>query len=143
MPSWFSEPALWQRFVGSLLDGLLFLGAVLVWAVLRGDLETSYFPPLVAAAYTITLVAASGQTVGKRAVGIRVVDLQTGNTPSWGQAAMRWFIFSGLQIVAIRWFGVPTGLGGVYEIVIVVMLLPGPYHRSLHDRAARTVVTLV
>jgi uncharacterized RDD family membrane protein YckC len=143
VPDWFSEPALWQRFVGTLLDGVLFLGAVLVYAILRGDLETAFVPPLVAAVYTITLIAANGQTVGKRAVGTRVVDLRTGATPSWEQAAMRWFIFSGVQIVAIRWLGVPGGFGGLYEIVIVVLLLPPPLHRSLHDRAARTVVTAV
>jgi uncharacterized RDD family membrane protein YckC len=45
---------------------------------------------LLAGAYHSSLTAMSGQTLGQRALGIRVVSVETGGVPTLGQAALRW-----------------------------------------------------
>lgn len=45
-----------------------------------------------AGAYQVTATRLAGQTLGQRALRIRVVGEETGDTPTIGQATMRWAI---------------------------------------------------
>jgi uncharacterized RDD family membrane protein YckC len=103
---------------------------LLQWAIL-------VVAALVWLAYEVPAVARSGQTFGKRAVGIRIVRLD-GLTPVGpGRSLRRWNIL-----------GVPLlfpfcCIGPVIQVVDCAWLLfDRPLQQALHDKAAQTVVVL-
>jgi uncharacterized RDD family membrane protein YckC len=103
---------------------------LLQWAILM-------VAALVWLAYEVPAVARSGQTFGKRAVGIRIVRLD-GKTPiGAGRSLRRWNIL-----------GVPLlfpfcCIGPAIQVVDCTWLLfDRPLQQALHDKAAQTVVVL-
>lgn len=80
--------------------------------------------------YETHLTRVSGQTIGKRALGIRVVEIATGRPPSFGASLAR----AGLPPL----LGLLTG--GIGWIVPYVWAIWAPERRGLHDRLARTRV---
>ncbi|MFN0153686.1 MAG: RDD family protein [Gaiella sp.] len=83
----------------------------------------------VALAYQIYLEGGhSGQTVGKKAVGIRVVDLKTGGSIGYGRAVLR---------MIGKWIsGLPLYLGYLW-------MLWDPEKQTWHDKIATTAVVPV
>jgi uncharacterized RDD family membrane protein YckC len=81
----------WIRFGGSLIDGILLsVVSVILRAVLKGGAGAG-LALLVEIVYFVGLVgSSSGQTLGMRAVGIRVVSLETGRSIGYGRAFIRW-----------------------------------------------------
>jgi uncharacterized RDD family membrane protein YckC len=139
-PAWFVEPTFGQRLTAATADGFLFL----VVAVLLGRLpvaEPAFRAALLAldAAYVIGGVALTGRTLGKHALGLRVVDARTGELPGLGPAAARWVTVT--LPVLVPWF-VPAlrGIAPLATLAIYLPILRPPLHRGLHDRAAGTVV---
>ncbi|OPF82685.1 RDD family protein [Streptomyces antioxidans] len=139
-----------QRFAARLID-IVVLGAI--WTVAltaTGALQYTMDHPgeqdmgKVTLALIITmalyfgyegvLLARSGQTLGKKALRIRVAMLSDGNVPGgqgWVRAAV--YVLPGMLI--------PLLVGTVFWLVNSVSLLwDKPYQRCLHDKAARTVV---
>ena len=86
----------------------------------------------VALVYQILMIALLGRTVGKLALGTRVVRSVDGSRPGWSEAAMRALL--------------PLSLGaiprvGVFLVVLVYSLaLWTPLRQGLHDKAAGTLV---
>jgi uncharacterized RDD family membrane protein YckC len=134
-----------QRVVGALVDGLL-TSMVVVIPLLMGLVELESFqrtPPVpivlglffFGAIYTIVPTAIWGQTLGKIAVGTRVVVEEDGSLPGWRRAALRWAlpgVAGRLPIV-----GLWVSLGIMASLVI------DPRRRGLHDRFAGTIVVRV
>jgi uncharacterized RDD family membrane protein YckC len=90
-------------------------------------------------AYEVPAVANTGQTLGKRVLGIRVVRVEEPGPIGFGRSLRRW-----------NTIGLPTllwpccGLGFVLQFVDAVYLLADrPLMQSLHDKSARTVVVRV
>ncbi|WP_345143323.1 RDD family protein, partial [Streptomyces mexicanus] len=83
-------------------------------------------------AYDTFLTARSGQTLGKRWLGMRVANLSDGSTPSvavaLARAAVLWIPF--WFCCACLWLAVCGGWS----------YFDRPYKQGLHDKAARTVV---
>ena len=87
----------WSRFAALLLDGfivaivpliVIFIGA---GANSSGLLALGYLLLILGAiAYEIYFIGATGQTLGKRALGIRVIDFNTGGSIGYGRATIRW-----------------------------------------------------
>lgn len=75
--------------------------------------------------YQWLLIARDGQTLGKKALGIRAVRLSDNGVPSSGQAALRVLVSS--------------LLGSVY-IDSLWCLWDKPWRQCLHDKAAGTIV---
>lgn len=134
-----------QRVGGALVDGLL-TSMVVVIPLLLGlvdvdRLETSLPPALVAglflfgAVYTVVPTALWGQTLGKIAVGTRVVAEQDGSVPGWRRAAIRWAV-PGLA-------GRLPYVGLWVSLAVLASLVWDPRRRGLHDRAAGTIVVRV
>ena len=80
----------WQRFGAALIDGVLIgiIGAI-IEAIFRS------VGGLIALAIGIAYYgylegSPSGQTIGKRAVGIRVIDFNTGGPIGFGRAVLRY-----------------------------------------------------
>jgi uncharacterized RDD family membrane protein YckC len=80
----------WQRFAAAFLDGIL-LGVVglILGAALKG--AGSALSLVVGIAYfTLLEGGPTGQTVGKKALGIRVVSFETGGPIGYGRGFIRW-----------------------------------------------------
>lgn len=81
----------WRRLAGSLLDGLpLALTAGALRIELGGAGAFVVFV-LSLAYFTGCEGGKRGQTLGKRAVGVRVIALDTGRSIGYRRAALRWF----------------------------------------------------
>ena len=83
----------WRRFVGLLIDGIL-LG--IVQEILRSIMGTgaaySIYIVVSIAYFTVLIGSARGQTVGQMAMGIRVIDFNTGGPIGYGRAFIRWLV---------------------------------------------------
>jgi uncharacterized RDD family membrane protein YckC len=80
----------WRRLGAALIDGLITAIVVgILSAALRG---AGYALGIVLSiAYFVYFEGgASGQTLGKRALGIRVIDAETGGPIGYGRAFIRW-----------------------------------------------------
>lgn len=83
-------------------------------------------------AYDTLLIAKTGQTLGKKWLGMRVADLEDGSTPSTQTSLTRalvlWIPFA--FCCACIW----TAIAGGWSF------FDKPYKQGLHDKAAKTVV---
>ncbi|MFI0353123.1 RDD family protein [Actinomadura sp. 9N407] len=96
------------------------------------DLTTSAISTVLGFFYFWLMHARSGQTLGKKAAGIRVIREQDGGAISSGTAAWRY----GVQIL----LAIPCGLGSVLD---ALWILWDPRKQTLHDKAAHTLVVKV
>lgn len=112
----------WKRFAAALLDGIIISIIPVVLIVIglaNSDLSTvqyggqvrttGHVSPLVSLAYVLWVIlplayfvyfegGPTGQTLGKKVLGIRVIDDRTGGPIGYGRAFLRWLghIVSGL-----------------------------------------------
>ncbi|MBA0049575.1 DUF2510 domain-containing protein [Streptomyces sp. AJS327] len=89
------------------------LGAVLVFGLL----------------YEVLPTARWGRTLGKRLLGVTVLDLERQEPPAFGAALVRWLVYGTLGLAVI-------GLVNVFWCVV-----DRPWRQCWHDKAARTFVT--
>ena len=132
-----------RRLGARFLDGVVLLP---VWVALLAAFGTDFsggladIPQgalscfwLVAVAYEIGMIARGGQTVGKRWLGIKVVDAVTGAVPNLDQAGRR------AAPVLVQIIPVIGALGPL----LYAPALWRPRRQGLHDRLAATVVVNV
>ena len=112
-----------KRIYALLIDSLLVSFVILIAPAL-GFTGAMYISICVAALllYDPLCVASSGQTIGHRILGIRVVNIN-GGTPSIFQAFGRWFV---------------KGVLGLWSFV--TMMANG---KAVHDMVSKTQVILV
>jgi uncharacterized RDD family membrane protein YckC len=82
----------WRRFVASFLDGII-LGIVggIIGAILNeSENGATVVSILLGIAYYTYLEGTSGQTLGKKALGIRVVSLEGGGSIGFARAFIRY-----------------------------------------------------
>jgi uncharacterized RDD family membrane protein YckC len=137
-PDWFVEPTFGQRVLARLLDGLVLLVPATLLVVLPGT-ATLVVGFVLHAVYETMLVARNGQTLGKAALGLRVVDADEGTTPSVAQAITRWALLLGIPTLLTLG---PRPAGLAYDVVLFALVLRPPLHRGPHDYAAGTIVTV-
>jgi uncharacterized RDD family membrane protein YckC len=82
--------------------------------------------------YQTIMIASFGRTVGKMALGTRVVRLVDGRRPDWSEATMRALL--PLALGAIPRVGVFLG------VMVYSLAMWNPLRQGLHDRAAGTLV---
>jgi uncharacterized RDD family membrane protein YckC len=119
----------WRRFGGSFIDGI-------VVGVPTGILEagtsrgTGYgLGALIGLIYFTLMIGSSrGQTLGQMAVGIRVIDFNTGGPIGYGRAFIRW-IMSYVSAIAI--------------LIGYLWMLWDKEKQCWHDKAANDVVVPV
>jgi uncharacterized RDD family membrane protein YckC len=119
----------WRRFGGALIDGILIgiLSAILQSAVSRGagyGLGTA----IGLVYFTLMIGSSRGQTLGQMAVGIRVIDFNTGGPIGYGRAFIRWLV-SLLSALAI--------------FIGYLWMLWDKEKQCWHDKAANDVVVPV
>lgn len=83
--------------------------------------------------YEVPLTAARGQTLGKLALGIRIVGSGHGGRVGWGPATSRWAILALPSLIGV--FGLPF-----QAINCGWLLRDKETRRCLHDKAASTYV---
>lgn len=90
-------------------------------------------------AYEVPAMANSGQTPGKRLLGIKVVRLETTDRLGFGRALGRW---TTLGLPTLLW---PCcGVGLIFQIVDCLFVATDrPLRQALHDKRAQTVVVQV
>ena len=130
-----------SRVGARLIDGL-FVGAVSAAIVLLGggvevtdgsvDLPgwMSWVTGGFALAYEIGLIALTGQTLGKRLLGISVVDATTGSVPELDQSVRRAFPNVLTLVPYLGWLSVVAYLSAVWR----------PRRQGWHDSLAGTIV---
>ncbi|MGH9196424.1 MAG: RDD family protein [Acidimicrobiia bacterium] len=85
---------------------------------------------VLSAAYFIYLHSSRGQTVGKMAMKIKVVDADTGGLIDYGRAFVRWVIPQALTYLTCGIGALINGLWPLWD----------PRRQTWHDKAARTLV---
>jgi len=110
------------------------------------DPRTEYLPLtivlIVAAlwlAYEVPALANSGQTIGKRLAGVKVVPLSNDQHLGFGRSLRRW---NTLGLPVFLWYC--FGLGFLLQLVDCgYALVDRPFRQTLHDKRAQTVVVQV
>ncbi|RNG17628.1 RDD family protein [Streptomyces botrytidirepellens] len=69
-----------------------------------------------------------GRTLGKKLCGVRVLDIEEHDTPSFGAALRRWLVYGVLGVLVV-------GL-----VNVLWCLVDRPWRQCWHDKAARTFV---
>jgi uncharacterized RDD family membrane protein YckC len=88
--------------------------------------------------YEVPAIGHTGQTFGKRVVGIRVMPLESEAPLGFARALRRW---SPLGVPMLLW---TCGLGLILQLVDSISpAMGGPLRLALHDRSASTVVVQV
>jgi uncharacterized RDD family membrane protein YckC len=91
----------WKRFAAYVVDSVVLAVPYLVlYAILGESVAVGLFLVGFIVYFTYFEGSATGQTLGKRALGIRVIDLRTGGAIGYGRAFIRLIgrIVSGLPI---------------------------------------------
>ncbi|MEZ0064693.1 putative RDD family membrane protein YckC [Streptacidiphilus sp. MAP12-20] len=127
-----------SRFGAFLLDSLLMVPLVLLGLLIPGTSIGSWTLVLVQSGIVLVygglMLAVRGQTLGMRALGIRVVPLNGGERPTAGQAWLR-------TAAAVLPTLLPLNVGDVWSLLDPAWLLwDKPNRQALHDKIARTVV---
>jgi uncharacterized RDD family membrane protein YckC len=86
----------------------------------------------VAFVYETLMIALLGRTVGKLALGTRVVRAVDGARPGWTEATMR-------ALVPLSLGAIPR-VGVVLGVLVYSLALWNPLRQGLHDKAAGTLV---
>ena len=134
------------RLVAQLLDGLAFAVAVVPALVLAGiggaiggesvAMGLGVIGALVGliglVVYQARLLGSKGQTIGKRAMKLRIVDAADGSNPGIGRAFWTRYVANGMIS------GIPY-LGSLYSLVDVLFIFRED-RRCVHDHLAQTIV---
>lgn len=136
---------IWRRVVAQILDQLVVLAPVVALALLIGvrtadDLADKAFAVNVAVVgcaftYEFGMIARWGRTVGKFAMGTRVVRVDTGGPLLWWSAAIRALV----PLAA----GVIPGVGMFLSLLIYATAFWDRRRQGWHDRAAGTIVVQI
>ena len=114
-----------RRLVAAIIDGIL-LGVVgaIFYAISR---TLGYVVQLLLTIAYLTYLegSPSGQTVGKKAMGIRVIDFSTGGAIGYGRAFVRW---------------IARILSGIVCLLGYLWMLWDKEKQTWHDKLATTVV---
>lgn len=135
------------RLVAHILDIIVFLIPSLIAWMLFGSyslLDAFDTSPtflslgivlIIGVAYDVALIAVWGQTLGKRVVGIKVVNAMTGEVPGWNKALTRWAVpVLPAAIPFVQYVGV------IFTVLCYLSLGSDRIYQGWHDKAAGTLV---
>ena len=132
---------LWARIIDFVLLGLVALIAIIALFGLLADSERGFLVALflgilmvlaIWILYEPMMIAAMGQTLGKKWAGVKVVRADDGAAPGWGKSFVRWLIPHVVLLIPI--------LGQVAMLLVYISPLFTPTRQGWHDMAASTAV---
>jgi uncharacterized RDD family membrane protein YckC len=126
-----------DRFLARLIDAAVLLVPFILLYVIVASVSTLLYSVATAAVVlgyeAAMLLTQGGQTLGKKAMKIRVVSLAHGGRPTDAEIWARAGVYAGPQAVYC--------LGSLFSLLNVLWhLWDKPYQQCLHDKAAKTVV---
>jgi uncharacterized RDD family membrane protein YckC len=146
-PSVVAYAGFWQRVWARLIDSLLVaLPLIPVFVSVFSDVDpevgitdaqldrvmaVSWIVLALDAVYEISMIAWRGQTLGKMALGIKVVPV-VGGKVGVGWATIRWAVPAAASRL--------PGVGSLLNLLVYLWMLWDPMKQGLHDKAARTIV---
>jgi uncharacterized RDD family membrane protein YckC len=141
-PPGYAEPTFGQRLLARLIDSAVLSPVALLIGVSAEGQVRAASGLAVAAVYEIIFASLRGQTVGKIAMGTRIVDRATGSLPATSHVALRVLVLFAGSLVALV---IPAfdNVDILYTLVVLLPILRPPLHRGLHDMASGTTVTSV
>ena len=83
-------------------------------------------------AYEVVLTALFGQTLGKKAFGVKVISAADGRPPGWGRSLGRYLTLNLANLIPI--------LGNAVTLLVYLSPVFSDLLQGLHDKAAATVV---
>ena len=143
-PSELASP--WARLAAVIIDGLIMMAVVIPISIIgaltlaanqQSDETTAAFIAVIAIAVVVVfviqwvLLGTRGQTIGKIALRIRIVDAQTGAHPGWARLVL-------LRSI-VNWL---LGIIPFYGLVDALFIFRGD-HRTIHDLYSGTRVDRV
>jgi uncharacterized RDD family membrane protein YckC len=129
----------WRRLIAAIIDGLIVYAlTLLATAPIIGhgtvygarQIAADLVAAVIAFLYYVLQHGTWGQTLGKRAMNLRVVRESDGGPIGYGQAAWRLLFQYLLSLLT-------CGIGGIVD---VAWILWDPRRQALHDKVAKTVV---
>ncbi len=130
-PSELASPG--KRLLARIVDGfVLIIPAVVISFILGGGYFATVVLLLAVGAYEVLLIANRGQTIGKMALSIKVVDETTGEIPDIQAAGMRYG-------VAAIWGLIPV-IGSLVTLFVYLSILWRDRRQGFHDTVAKTIV---
>lgn len=153
-----------NRFAAGIIDGLIFLPVGLLFSSLTDELTagtivlTNILQNLLYAAYNIIGHGRYGWTIGKKAMGLKVLDLNERETIGYWRAFLRESVWIVLGLLGVVYYFVQdnstapftdTGfsladylslISTAWFIVEIVSTLTNPRRRAVHDLLAGSVV---
>ena len=138
-----------RRFVAQLLDSFILVGpAFVVFAVIGVDVDVDAgeirsgdrlliavgIIVVMVVAYQTLLVSRRGATIGKAALGLRVVRVDDGTIPAWDRSLIRALVPQGAGAVPVIGLALVTAVYGA--------ALFDQRRRGIHDLAAGTRVII-
>lgn len=105
---------------------------VLEAAALFGAFGGLAFFTIIVLLYEPTLIALRGQTLGKMAARVKVVQAEDGEVPGWGKAIGRWLLPGLLGLIPV--------VGGLLVLLVYLSLLWDDRRQGWHDKMGSTVV---
>lgn len=157
----------WRRLFAGLLDGLVLLPlGIVAFRIDSPEDGTALFLVWSAIFYTsawlynVLFHWRSGQTLGKRALGVQVLDISESRIPSLQQAVMRDIVYIVINTLSLAWLAwlVLSGQytaeayaesaaetvffwgGTAWFVLEIVSTLTNSKRRAVHDFIAGTVV---
>lgn len=116
------------RFVAYIIDGIILIIPNLILRLLLGPILGGLLDFVISAAYVLYFWTSSGATIGKMAMGLKVVSAETGGLIDMGTAFLRYVGY----IVST----IPIGLGFLW-------IIWDPEKQGWHDKIAKTRVIRV
>jgi uncharacterized RDD family membrane protein YckC len=132
-----------RRVAGLILDQLIVAFPAAIVALALGYMPSNTLTSRSLLIFNISLTSASfvyqtlmigllGRTLGKMALGTRVVRLVDGRRPNWSESAMR-------SLVPLALEAIPR-VGVFLWMMVYSLAMWNPLRQGLHDKAAGTLV---
>ncbi len=122
-----------KRLLARIVDVLVLIIPLVILSFVTGGGYIYTVVALIAVgAYEILMISSRGQTIGKMALSIKVVDETTGEIPDIQASGMRYG-------VAQIWGLIPV-IGAIITLVVYLSLLWRERRQGFHDMVAKTIV---
>ena len=115
----------WRRFAAALLDGILIGIVTGIFRSFMGANEANGLGTLVGLVYYTYFEGSSGQTAGKKALGIRVIDFSGGGPIGYGRAFIRY---------------IGRYVSGIVLLIGYLWMIWDKEKQTWHDKFANSVV---
>ena len=139
-----------QRFIAFIIDVIILL---VIFGILSGigviefsvseeaNTTDGLIQAIIVVAYYVILTVAFGATLGKMAMGMKVVD-RDGNKAGVGPVLIREVIARalGALLASVVGAGIGEAIGLAVGIIIVIMILFDERRQGLHDKIGGTFV---